>query len=69
MSDFYSKKILSEFESFHVDIYHSKMKWMSSQSFYIQALWGGTVQNQINALSNIAPYKSNIDAHVRLLTC
>lgn len=56
-----------EFEEFHLDLYHAKLKWMSIQSVYIQPLWNDVIQNQIKALSNIAPDKCDLEAH--LIAC
>lgn len=51
-------------ESFYFDLYHAKLKWKAYESGYIQALWSDIVQNQINALSNIAPVSCDLEAHV-----
>lgn len=51
-------------EAYLFDLYHAKLKWMSFQSGYIQAVWSDAVQNQINALSNIAPVRCDLEAHV-----
>jgi hypothetical protein len=53
-----------ELESFYFDLYYAKLKWMSFQSGYIQPLWSDATQNQINALSNIAPVRCDLEAHV-----
>jgi hypothetical protein len=37
---------------------------MSFQSGYIQPLWSDAIQNQINALSNLAPGNYDLEAHV-----
>lgn len=55
---------MHHFDDFQFDLYHAKLKWMSFESGYIQPLWSDEVQNQINALSNIAPFKSELEAHV-----
>lgn len=52
-----------DIENFYFDLYHAKLKWISFQSGYIQPLWSDKVQNQINALSNIAPHKCDLEAH------
>jgi len=53
-----------ELEDFFFDIYYGKLKWMSFQSGYIQPLWDDATQNQISALSNIAPVRCDLEAHV-----
>lgn len=58
---------MTKLEDFSFDLYHAKLKWMSFQSGYIQPLWSDAIQNQINALSNIAPYKCDLEAH--LIAC
>jgi len=55
---------MTDFEDFHVDLYHSKMKWMSIQSGYIQELWDDSFQNQINAFSNFTVGNFEIEAHI-----
>lgn len=52
------------YNDFHFDLYHAKLKWMAFQSGYIQSLWNDSVQNQINALSNVAPGNYDLEAHV-----
>jgi len=53
-----------DFEEFHMDLYHSKLKWMSIQSGYTPALWNESIQNQINALSNLVTGNFEIEAHI-----
>ncbi|MFN5417374.1 MAG: hypothetical protein ACK5B9_09980 [Flavobacteriia bacterium] len=55
---------MNSFEKFLFDLYYSKLKWMSFQSGYIQTLWSDATQNQINALSNLAPGNYDLEAHV-----
>lgn len=45
-------------------MYHAKLKWMSFESGYIEPLWSDSIQNQINALSNIAPDRCDLEACV-----
>lgn len=40
---------------------------MSFQSGYIQPLWDDATQNQLNALSNLAPGNYDLEAH--LIAC
>ena len=53
-----------EIESFYFDLYHAKLKWKAYESGYIQPLWDDSVQNQINALSNLPPGNYDLEAHV-----
>ena len=55
---------MNELESFHFDLYHAKLKWMSIQSGYTSVLWDDTVQNQINAISNLSNSNHSIEAHI-----
>lgn len=54
---------MNEFEEFCLDKYYAKLKWNAFESGYIQPLWSDAIQNQINALSNIAPEKCDLEAH------
>jgi hypothetical protein len=58
---------MNELENISFDLYHAKLKWMSFQSGYIKPLWNDKIQNQINALSNIAPDRCELEAH--LIAC
>lgn len=58
---------MNEYQDFCVDLYHAKLKWMSFQSGYIQPLWNDATQNQLNALSNLAPGNYDLEAH--LIAC
>ena len=55
---------MNEIDIYHFDLFHAKLKWMSFQSGYIQPLWDDATQNQISALSNIAPVRCDLEAHV-----
>ena len=55
---------MNDFESFHFDLYHAKLKWMSVQSGYTPLLWDETIQNQINAISNLSNENHSIEAHI-----
>lgn len=55
---------MQHFDDFQFDLYHAKLKWMSFESGYIQPLWNDSAQNQINALSNLAPSNYDLEAHV-----
>lgn len=55
---------MNEFESFHLDLYHAKLKWMSIQSGYTPMLWNDSIQNQINAISNLSEVNQSIEAHI-----
>lgn len=58
---------MNESESFYLDLHYAKLKWKAFESGYIQPLWSDAIQNQINALSNIAPDKCGLEAH--LIAC
>ena len=55
---------LNYFEEFSFDLYHGKLKWMAFEFGYIQPLWDDATQNQLNALSNLAPGNYDLEAHV-----
>jgi len=55
---------MSDYEDFLFDLYHAKLKWKAIESGYIQPLWNDTIQNHINALSNLAPGNYDLEAHV-----
>lgn len=51
-------------EDFYFDLYHARLKWKAFESGHIQLLWDGSVQNKINAISNLAPGNYDLEAHV-----
>ena len=55
---------MNDFESFHFDLYHAKLKWMAIQSGYTATLWDDTIQNQINAISNLSNDNYSIEVHI-----
>ncbi len=55
---------MNEHESFYFDLYHAKLKWMSIQLRYTSALWDDSIQNQINAISNLSNTNHSIEAHI-----
>lgn len=55
---------MNELESFHFDLYHAKLKWVSIQSSYTEALWNDAIQNHINAISNLSNDNHSIEAHI-----
>ncbi len=55
---------MNEFENYQFDLFHAKLKWKSFESGYIRELWNDTIQNQIKALSNLAPGNFELEAHI-----
>ena len=55
---------MNDFESFHYDLYHAKLKWMAIQSGYISVLWDDKIQNKINAISNLGNDNHSVEAHI-----
>ncbi len=55
---------MSDYEDFLFDLYHAKLKWKAIESGYIQPLWNDTIQNHINALSNLSEDVLEIEAHI-----
>lgn len=54
---------MSDFEEFNFDLYHAKLKWMSIQAGYTSLLWSDSIQNQINAFSNLASDNFELESH------
>ena len=55
---------MNELESFHFDLYHAKLEWIAIQSGYNSVPWDDTIQNQINAVSNLSDVNHSIEAHI-----
>jgi len=55
---------MSDYEDFLFDLYHAKLKWKAIEFGYIQPLWNDTIQNHINALSNLSEDTFEIEAHI-----
>lgn len=55
---------MNEFEDFLMDLFHAKLKYMGIQSGYTSELWNDSIQNQINAISNLSNDNYSIEAHI-----
>ncbi len=56
-------KKLTNYDIFQVDLFQAMLKWKAFESGYIQPLWNDSIQNQINAFSNLATGNFELESH------
>ena len=55
---------MTDFEEFHLDLYHAKLKLVNGDSGLSFGLWDELIQRNIDALSGLCHSVNQVEAHI-----